>query len=80
MCLAIHKAPEWYILSSSPAYQNAIYDVHAAIADPDAVLQYVPLDRNIATSMMDIPRRDMPDLPDRIIAASFSIYCVPFSS
>ena len=30
----------------------------------------MPLDENIATNMADIPRDDVPDLPDRIIAAT----------
>jgi PIN domain nuclease of toxin-antitoxin system len=55
-------------------------DVHAATADPQAVLKYVPVDENIAMKMADIPRKDVPDLPDRVIAATGLFYAVPVLS
>jgi hypothetical protein len=45
-------------------------DLQAAVADPKAVLKYVPVDQDIATNMAAIPRDEVPDLPDRIIAAT----------
>jgi len=48
-------------------------EVRTAVADPKAVLRYVPVDQDIATNMAAIPREDVPDLPDRIIAATANL-------
>ena len=74
---AITIAEMVYLVEKARIPRNAVYDLHAATSDPKAVLQYVPLDENIAIKMMEIPRQDVPDLPDRIIAASASFYSVP---
>jgi PIN domain nuclease of toxin-antitoxin system len=74
---AITVAEMVYLVEKGRIPQNAIYDLRAATSDPNAVLRYVPLDQNIAIEMMDIPRQEAPDLPDRIIAASASFYSVP---
>jgi len=47
------------------------------VADPKAVLKYVPVDQDIATNMAAIPRDEVPDLPDRIIAATAHLYGIP---
>jgi PIN domain nuclease of toxin-antitoxin system len=69
-----------YLTEKGRIPQNAVYDLHAATSDPKAVLQYVALDENIAIRMIDIARQDVPDLPDRIIAASANFYNVPVLS
>lgn len=74
---AITIAEVIYLVEKARIPANAVHDLHAATSDPNAVLQYVPLDENIAIRMMEIPRQDVPDLPDRIIAASASFYSVP---
>ncbi len=66
-----------YLVEKGRIQQNALYDLHAATGDPKAVLQYVPLDENIAIKMTDVSRQAVPDLPDRIIAATASFYSVP---
>jgi PIN domain nuclease of toxin-antitoxin system len=47
---------------------------------PGAVLQHVPLDENIAMKMAEVPRQDLPDLPDRVIAATALFHGVPVLS
>jgi PIN domain nuclease of toxin-antitoxin system len=74
---AITIAEIVYLIEKDRIPQNALDDLHMATADPKAVLQHVPLDADIATKMRDISRRDVPDLPDRIIAATASFYDVP---
>ncbi len=74
---AITIAEMVYLIEKGRIPQNAVHDLHAATSDPKAVLQYVPLDENIVIKMLDIPRQDVPDLPDRIIAASARFYSVP---
>ena len=41
-----------------------------AVDGENAVLAEVPFDRNIAQSLMRVERAQIPDLPDRIIAAT----------
>ena len=67
---AISVAEMVYLIEKGRIPANALNDLQAAIADPKAVLRYVQLDENIAMKMAEIPRQDIPDLPDRIIAAT----------
>ena len=77
---AISLAEMVYLIEKERIPMTALDDVLAAIADPRNVLQHVPLDDRIATSMRQIPRQDIPDLPDRIIAATAQFYGVPVLS
>lgn len=47
---------------------------------PGAVLQELPFDRAVATVMLAVERDRVPDLPDRIIAATAQLYEVPVIS
>lgn len=40
------------------------------LAQPDTVLTVVPLDLAVATALATVPRARVPDLPDRVIAAT----------
>jgi predicted nucleic acid-binding protein len=51
-----------------------------AITDPASVLRHIPFDENIATRMTEIPREQVPDLPDRVIGATALFYGVPVLS
>ncbi len=46
----------------------------AALEMPGAVLIEVPFDRHVAGALSRVDRRQVPDLPDRIIAAT-ALYC-----
>jgi PIN domain nuclease of toxin-antitoxin system len=59
-----------YLIEKGRIPPNALTDLHTAIADPNAVLQHVPLDENVAMKMREVSRQDIPDLPDRVIAAT----------
>ncbi len=74
---AITIAEMIYLIEKSRIPQNALYDLNAATADAMAILRYVPLDERVAMKMMEVSRLDLPDLPDRIIAATASFYGVP---
>ncbi len=74
---AITIAEMIYLIEKSRIPQNALYDLNAATADAMAILRYVPLDEKVAMKMMEVSRLDLPDLPDRIIAATASFYGVP---
>src|SRR5262249_47932747 len=44
--------------------------VHTAVAGAIPTLLLVPLDRAVAHAVGQVPRREVPELPDRIIAAT----------
>lgn len=48
-----------------------------AIDDEQSALVLVPVDRSVVDSLPSVPRSDVPDMPDRIIAATALAYGVP---
>ena len=77
---AISIAEMVYLIEKGRIPANALKDLHAATADTKAVLQHVPLDEAIAIKMAEVPRQDLPDLPDRVIAATALFFSVPVLS
>jgi PIN domain nuclease of toxin-antitoxin system len=77
---AISFAEMIYLIEKERIPVNALDDVLAAITDPKNVLQQIPLDDGIVVKMRQIPRQDIPDLPDSIIAATAKFYSVPVLS
>jgi len=77
---AISIAEMVYLIEKGRIPVNALNDIHVATADPKAVLRHVALDESIAIKMAEVPRQDLPDLPDRIIAATELFYSVPVLS
>ena len=69
-----------YLIEKRKIAANALVDMHAAMADPNAVLQHVPLDESIATKMAEVSRLEIPELPDRVIAATAYLHGVPVLS
>ena len=69
-----------YLIEKERIPANALDDVLVAIADPKNVLQQIPFDDRIALNMRQIPRQEIPDLPDRIIAATAQFHGVPVLS
>ena len=77
---AISLAEMVYLIDKKRIPANALKDLYAATADPNTVFQHVPLDENIALKMMEFSREELPDLPDRVIAATAEFYGVPVLS
>ena len=77
---AISLAEMIYLIEKKRIPESALKDVLAAIADPKRIFQEVPLDAGIVLKMMDVPRAEIPDLPDRIIAATAKFYGAPVLS
>ncbi|MCC6362188.1 MAG: type II toxin-antitoxin system VapC family toxin [Bryobacterales bacterium] len=48
----------------------ALQALRDALADPEFGLALAPLDLRVAGALQQIPRGDVPDLPDRVIAAT----------
>ena len=77
---AISLAEILYLVEKKRIQASALEDLLAAIADPKIVLQELPLAASIVNKMKEVPRKDIPDLPDRIIAATAKFYGVPVLS
>ena len=77
---AISLAEMIYLIEKKRIPGRALEDVLAAIADPMRVLQEVPLDAGIVVKMKEVPRDEIPDLPDRIISATALFHGVPILS
>jgi PIN domain nuclease of toxin-antitoxin system len=77
---AISLAEMVYLIERARIPANALNDLHDAMADPKAVLQHVPLDETIAMKMREVSRQYIPDLPDRVIAATAQSFGVPVLS
>jgi PIN domain nuclease of toxin-antitoxin system len=77
---AISLAEMVYLIEKSRIPANALVDLHAAIADPKSMLQHMPLDEALAMKMPEVSRQDIPDLPDRVIAATARLHGVPLLS
>lgn len=69
-----------YLIEKGRIPAGALNDLVAAIANPKAVLQHVPLDEKIAMKVTEVSRQDTPDLPYRIIAATAQFWGVPVLS
>ena len=77
---AISVAELIYLVEKGRIAVSAVRDLNDAAANPKAVLQYVPLDQHVAMKMTEISRQNLPDLPDRVIAATALFYNIPVLS
>jgi PIN domain nuclease of toxin-antitoxin system len=59
-----------YLVEKGKLTQTVMDRVNAAIDDPAIALAVEPLDLDIARMLLNIPRHLVPDMPDRIIAAT----------
>ena len=59
-----------YLVERKRLPATALYRLREALTDPSAVLSIVPLDLPVANALESIPRNVVPDMPDRIIAAT----------
>jgi len=59
---------------------SAYADLQAALRDPDHVLQEAPVTVEIIDAMLEVPRVAVPDMPDRIVAATAVYFGVPVIS
>lgn len=50
------------------------------MADPESVITEAPFTAAVVDAMREVPRSDIPDLPDRIVAATAIFLHVPVIS
>jgi PIN domain nuclease of toxin-antitoxin system len=59
---------------------NVYADLKAVLEDPDHMFKEAPFTVEIVDAMRQVPRTDVPDMPDRIIAATAVYLGVPVIS
>jgi PIN domain nuclease of toxin-antitoxin system len=77
---AITLAEMVYLVEKSRISQEVYDRLCEALADPEHVLAEAPLTAAIADSMRRVPREQVPDMPDRIVAATALYFNVPVIS
>lgn len=77
---AVTLAEMVYLGEKGRIQAEALGRVLAALDEPEAVLRELPLDRAVVAVMSTVDRNEVPDLPDRIIAATARLYEVPVIS
>lgn len=66
-----------YLIEKNRLPANAYIDLKAALDDPDHVFKEAPFTVEIVDAMKQVPRADVPDMPDRIIAATAVYFGAP---
>lgn len=69
-----------YLVEKGRLTPNVYPDVKAALADLEHVFQEVPLTVEIVDAMHRVARAAVPDMPDRIVAATAVAFNVPVIS
>ena len=80
MLSPISLAEMLYLSEKKRLAISAYEDLKAALADPDSVLQEAPFTIGVVDAMRKVPREDIPDMPDRIVAATGIFLGVPVIS
>lgn len=74
---SISMAEIVYLIEKNKLPANAYADLKAAIEDPEHVFKEGPFTVEIVDAMKQVPRADVPDMPDRIVAATAVYFGVP---
>jgi len=69
-----------YLVEKNRLPLSAYEDLKRALADPDYVIEEAPFTAEIVGVMREVPRGDVPDMPDRIVAATAVYFGVPVIS
>ena len=77
---AITLAEIVYLSEKGRIDREALDRVLTALSEPESVIRELPLDRTVIAVMASIDRNEVPDLPDRIIAATARLHDVPVIS
>ena len=69
-----------YLVEKNRLAAFAYDEIKKALADPECVIQEAPFNLAVVDAMRQVPRADVPDLPDRIVAATAIFLQVPVIS
>jgi PIN domain nuclease of toxin-antitoxin system len=77
---AISLAEIVYLIEKNRLSATVYADLTAALADPEHVFKEAPFTLEIVDAMRQVPRDNVPDLPDRIVAATGLFLGIPIIS
>ena len=77
---AVSLAEIIYLIEKQRLPSSAYTDLRNALADPEHVLKEAPFTAEIVDAIREVPRAEVPDLPDRIVAATGVYFRVPVIS
>lgn len=66
-----------YLVEKGRLHPAVLPRILTELDNPVTTLALAPLDLGVVLALQDISRLDVPDLPDRVIAATARHYCVP---
>lgn len=69
-----------YLVEKGRIKADALERLAQAIESGDSALVEIPVTGDVARKMREIPRESIPDMPDRIIAATAQVIQVPIIS
>jgi len=69
-----------YLVEKNRLPASAYEDLKAALADHDYVIEEAPFNGEIVEVMLKVSRAEVPDMPDRIVAATGIHFGVPVIS
>ena len=69
-----------YLIEKGRLPPSAYVDLRAALGDPDHVLKEAPFTLEIVDAVRRVPRAAVPDMPDRMVAATAVYFGVPVIS
>lgn len=69
-----------YLVEKGRLPGSAYHELRAALADPEYVIEEVPFTGEVVEALQRVPRSEVPDLPDRIVAATGVYFGVPVIS
>jgi PIN domain nuclease of toxin-antitoxin system len=69
-----------YLVEKSRLPASAYWDLKGALADPEYVIEEGPFTAEVVDAMRQVPRAAVPDMPDRIVAATAIYLSVPVIS
>jgi PIN domain nuclease of toxin-antitoxin system len=69
-----------YLIEKKRLPANAYTDLKAALADPGHVFKEAPITVEIVDAMRQVLRAEVPDMPDRIVAATAVYFGAPVIS
>jgi PIN domain nuclease of toxin-antitoxin system len=77
---SISLAEVVYLIEKNRLPASAYDDLKQALANPNHVLEEAPFNAEVVEAMRQVPRVDVPDMPDRIVAATGLYFSVPVIS
>ena len=69
-----------YLVEKNRLSVSAYEDLQAALSDPEYVIEEAPFTAEVVEAMRQVPRAQVPDMPDRIVAATAAYLRVPVIS